>query len=80
MGAFIPIVANRFQRHFAAAERLARTVYMRDHSNDQTGAEHEDVPQWARSFFTLFDGPQRRNQAAQERDQRRQTATSLVGC
>ena len=57
MGAFIPIVANRFQRHFAVAERLAKTLYTRDHSSDQTGADHEEILQWVCSFFILFDLP-----------------------
>ncbi len=33
---------------------LARSFYDRDHSNEQSGAAHEDVPEWARHFFQLF--------------------------
>ena len=79
LGGFIQIVVNRFQRHFAAAERLVKTLYLRDHLNDQTGADHEEIPPWACSFFVLFDTPTRSGQAAQDRDQRRTTVTNLIG-
>jgi hypothetical protein len=37
--------------HFSVASNQARDLYDRHHSNDQSGAEHKDLPPWAGHFF-----------------------------
>jgi hypothetical protein len=41
-------------RHFSAASNQARALFDRRHSNDQSSAEHEDIPPWAQQFFRFF--------------------------
>ncbi len=51
MGRFIPLSARVFQRHLGAAQRLAQSMYTREHSHDPSGARHEDIPVWIQHFF-----------------------------
>ena len=41
-----PLFEQVFQRHFSQPQSLACSLFDRDHSNNLTGAGHEDVPQW----------------------------------
>ena len=50
-----PVVASVLSRYFTIAQGQAKEYIDRNHSADQTGAAHEDVPQWARQFFRLFE-------------------------
>ena len=43
MGRFILLTARVFQCHLGAAQRLAQSMYTREHSNNPSGARHEDV-------------------------------------
>ena len=83
LSAFAPVTPQVLQRHFRGAMQLARTTFDRDHSNDPTGDEHEDIPGWMRPFFRLFEAQQaddtRNPSAAQVRTQRRQVAASIIG-
>ena len=69
--------------HFSAASNQARELYDRHHSNDQSGAEHEDVPPWAEHFFCLFEAqqnvPSASAQLAETRNERRMVVSGLTG-
>jgi hypothetical protein len=56
--------------------------YDRDHSNEDGGAQ-EDIPQWARSCFRLFEAQQsqvsRNARTVAARNERRTTVTSIMG-
>ena len=58
-------------------------LYDRQHSNDQSGAAHEDVPLWARQFFCFFESlqnmPSISAQAAETRIERRSVVSGLMG-
>jgi hypothetical protein len=54
LGSYVPVSANVLVRHVAQAQVLTRSFYDHDHSNEQSGAAHKDVPEWARHFFQLF--------------------------
>ena len=83
LGRYVTVSAGVLVRHVGRAQVLARSFYDRDHSNEQSGAAHEDVPEWARLFFQLFQAQE--NQvttnalAAASRDERRSVVASLVG-
>ena len=71
-------------RHFRKAQTFAKNIFDNNgHSNDNTGAQQESIPNWVRSFFSLFEFEQ--NQTSQNtntvrtREERRTVATSLVG-
>ncbi|KAL3786743.1 hypothetical protein HJC23_005306 [Cyclotella cryptica] len=51
MGRFIPLSAQVFQHHLGAAQRLAQSMDTSEHSNDPSGARHEDVPVWVQYIF-----------------------------
>jgi hypothetical protein len=55
LAAYNELSVTVFMRHLSDAEAEAKTIYDCSHSNDPTGAEHEDVPPWARQFFRLFE-------------------------
>ena len=63
LAAYNAISANVLQRDLADAEHEARSHYDRTHSNDRTGAEHEDIPRWVRSFFPLFQAQESQSSA-----------------
>lgn len=83
LSSFVRVSVGVFQRHFSRANQLARTIYTRHHSTDTSGAAHEDVPEWARLFFGLFEEQtlqeERNPSAARVRDERRNVASTLVG-
>ncbi len=69
--------------HFSMASSQAKEIYDHLHSNDQTGAAHEDVSPWAQQFFCLFEDqqnlPSASAQAAETRNERRSVVTGLIG-
>ena len=75
---FAPASYQVVQRHVSHAQALAKVYYTRDHSNDQSGANQEDVPEWAQAFYRLFEDSQITNSEA-TRNERRQVVTSLTG-
>ena len=70
--------------HLHEVQTLAQTLYDHDHSNDQGGSNHEDVPEWAHWFFRLFEAIQNQEtsneRAAIVRNDRSSVVSSLVGC
>ncbi len=54
LGSDVPVCANILVCHVGQAQVLAQSFYDRDHSNKQSGAAHEDVPEWARHFSNFF--------------------------
>ena len=70
-------------RHFSAALNQARALFDCRHSNDQSGAEHEDIPPWAQQFCCFFESqqnfPSASTQAAEIRSERRSVVSSLTG-
>ena len=82
LGRYTQVSVDTLMRHIRNAQEVARSIYTRDHSNDLTGADHEDVPNWARLFFGLFDQQSqasRNVQAVAARVQRRAVSSSLTG-
>ena len=82
LGRYTQVNVDTLMRHIRTAQEVARSIYTRDHSNDRTGADHEDVPNWARLFFGLFDQQNqasRNVQAVAARVQRRAVSSSLTG-
>ena len=83
LGGYNTVSVTVLMRHFVAAERHARGMYVLSHSNDVTGAEHEDVPAWVSQFFRLFEAQQNNPsvsaQAGEVRDERRSVVAGLVG-
>ena len=63
----------------ASAQTFAKAYHSRDHSNDPTGADQEDIPAWARAFYRLFEDTVSASSEA-VRTERRQTVSSLIGC
>jgi hypothetical protein len=51
LGNFLPVSSAVLQRHVGTAQAVARSIWERIHSNDDTGTMHEDVPEWAGMFF-----------------------------
>ena len=70
-------------RHIRDVLSLAKQVYYPDHSNDQAGDEHEEIPAWMNWFYRLFreeEGVETISaQAERERGKSRAVAASLVG-
>lgn len=83
LGRYVAVSARVLMRHVGRAQLLARSIYDRDHSNEQSGAGQEDVPEWARRFFEVFQAQENQIpanvQAAVARNERRSVAASLVG-
>ena len=83
LGVFNRVSPLVLLRHFSAAQNQARALFDRRHSNDQSGAQHEDIPPWAQQFFRLFESqqnlPSASAQAAEIRNERRSVATTLMG-
>jgi hypothetical protein len=83
LGGFNPVRPERLCKWIKEAETCAKIYYGRDHSNDETGEEQEDLPAWTGPFFELFDavstheGPRAR--AARLRRERRAVSRSLIG-
>ena len=69
-------------RHLKKAETCAKSLYNRNHSNGE-GSEHEDIPEWAKEFFSYFealDSYVSPNQhAASIRNEQNRVVASLVG-
>lgn len=65
LGAFRPIAHGRLQRYVSQVITAARRIFNQDHSNG-AGDEHEDIPEWARVLFPLFDGNSQRDNARRE--------------
>ena len=72
-----------FNRHFHKAMSQAKIIYTQDHSNNATGFENKDIPQWVRSFYPVFaaeqNNPTRHVQAVRARAERRQVVASISG-
>ena len=83
LGSFHPVSVSVLMRHFSRAQNLARTFFDRDHSNEQSGASHEEIPEWVQQFFRVFEAQQnqltRSAQDAAVREERRSVVASLVG-
>ena len=77
--AFHPISAPILRRYLTGAQTLARTFYDRDHSNDPTGAAGEDIPQWARLFFRLFENMSNNPRSVAARAEIRQIVSTIAG-
>jgi hypothetical protein len=58
-------------------------IFDHDHSNDPTGARHEDVPEWVHCFYILFEEQQNQDSlgasASRARNDLQEIATSLIG-
>jgi hypothetical protein len=54
LGMYNQVLPLVLVRHFSTASNQARELYNCHHLNDQSGAAHEDVPQWAQQLFRLF--------------------------
>ncbi len=71
-------------QHFAVAQGQAKEYFDRNHSVDQTGAAHKDVPQQASQFYRLFEALQNvvsvSDQAAVDRSERQSVVAGLTGC
>jgi hypothetical protein len=65
-------------RHFSKALNQAKELYDRHHSNDQSGAAHEDVPPWAQQFFCLFEAQQNMPSASAQTSESRSKRRSVV--
>lgn len=62
---------------------MAVTILNRDHSNEQSGAGEESIPEWARQFTVLLEEQQnqqaRNNRTLQARAERTGVTRSLIG-
>ncbi len=83
LGMFKSVSPPVLARHFAAAQAQAKELYDRNHSADQTGAAHEDLPPWVQHFFRMFETlqnfPSASAQAAETRNERRSVVAGLTG-
>ena len=83
LGAFHPLSVSVLMRHYSKAQQLAKDIFDRDHSNEPTGVSHEDIPDWVREFFRVFEAQQNQvSRNAQDnavREERRSVVASLVG-
>lgn len=83
LGSFQPVSAQVLLRHLRSTQLLAKTFYTHDPSNDQSGARHEDVPEWARCWFSFFEAKENRDtQGAREarvRAERNEVVASVAG-
>jgi hypothetical protein len=68
--------------HFSITSSHVRNLYNHQHSIDQSGAAHEDVPPWAHHFFCLFEAqqnmPSASAQVAESTSKRRSVASRLL--
>ncbi len=55
LGMFNAISPSVLARHFSTASNQAKEIYDYHHLNNQSGANHEDVPPWVQQFFRLFE-------------------------
>jgi hypothetical protein len=80
---FHEVTPKVFMCHLNEAQGLACGYYHRGHSNKPSGAGQEDVPQWARKIFGLFEAglsqPTNNAQAAAARSERGSVVASLTG-
>ena len=79
---FIQVAPGCLQGHLSAAIKVAKSHYTMSHSNEPTGAGHEDIPEWATHFFPLFEQQNqtsRNARTAAARDEHRQVVRSLTG-
>jgi hypothetical protein len=69
--------------HFCCASNQARGLYDCQHSNNQSGAAHKDVPPWVQKFFHLFEAqqnvPSASAQSAETRNERHSVVSGLTG-
>ncbi len=69
--------------HIGLASNQVRELYNQQHSNDQTGSAHKDVPPWIQSFFCLFEAqqnvPSASAQAAEIKNERHSVVSGLTG-
>ena len=65
LSAFQPVNASTFGHHLTSAQHLAQSYSDRTHSNESTGTQHEDIPDWVRQFFVLFDAQQNQSTSNQ---------------
>ena len=83
LGTFTPIRHQMLQRHFGVALRQARVYYTQQHSSEQSGADEEEIPAWARRFFRFFEvldsNPSASAQAAELATNRRVVVNSIMG-
>jgi len=83
LGSYTQVSAAVLLRHFRQAETAARTLYNRAHSNDRTGAGHEDIPNWAQEFFRYFEATANQDRPGARsnriRSERASVAASLTG-
>ena len=83
LGSFVSVSTQVLMRHLKEAETAAKVFYRRHHSNDQSGASQEDIPEWAEKFFPLFNEAESQSsnnaQAAAARSEQRSVVASLVG-
>jgi hypothetical protein len=81
--AYHELSATVLMRHLSDAESKARAIYDCSHSNNPTGAEHEDIHQWAHQFFCLFEAQDSHLSALalanEVRRERTNVVRSLVG-
>ncbi len=84
LGMFKEVSPAVLAQNFAVAQGQAKEYFDRNHSADQTGAAHKDVPPWASQFFCLFEALQNvvsvSAQAAVDRSERRSVVAGLTGC
>jgi hypothetical protein len=80
---FITISPLVLAHHFSTALNQAKEIYDCHHSNNQFGANHEDVPPWVQQFFCLLEAqqnmPSASAQAAESRSKRRSVVAGLTG-
>jgi hypothetical protein len=83
LGRFTHLTHQVLLRHFSAAEAAAKEMDNHHHSNDPTGSNQEDVPDWASHFFRLFEAVKSQtstnNRTVAARAQRAKIGASLVG-
>jgi hypothetical protein len=65
---FIPIQSGLLMRHFGTAERLAQSIWNRNHSNEQSGAGQETIAAWVQQFARLFEAQSNNPSAAAQAD------------
>ena len=77
------VSSETLRRAIKECEDLARKLQTRDHSNDPTGEEQEDIPGWALNFFAYFDAvssTETNNQRiVRQRGEMRVNAQSILG-
>ena len=75
---------DRLMMHFWEAQSLAQAIYNRDHSNDQTGATQESIPEWVQIFSRLQslqnDAPSRPANSSRTRVVQNSIVASLACC